>query len=175
MITNKRELMNWNNINFDEDMFYLTSREECLNDPEYRYRIAKPILQVIGKKGNNTTLFKNSEYYADRLGIPSIIFSKYIGYKLSCPTMIDKGENNCTGWKGVHLEETIIEYLKEFIQSFILCPTCDYPEIDLSLNEKKNIQMNCRSCGTNCQIQIANRNKNWFKTYEQIVEYLKTK
>lgn len=166
---------NFNFNDFEQNMFYLTSKEECLNDPEYRYRIAKPIFQVVGKKGNNTTLFKNSEYYAEKLGFPSLIFSKYIGYKLSCPTIIDKTENNCVGWKGVYSSEIIIEYLKEFIQSFVLCPTCDYPEIDLILNDKKNILINCRSCGTNCQIQIANRNKNWFKTYEQIVEYLKNK
>ena len=93
--------MDWlDNNNNTTDLFYLASKEAILSDPNYRYRIAQPIITVSGKKGNRTTWFENSEYYSQKMGgCPSLFFGKYIGNKISCPSSFDK-EKNCLCWKG---------------------------------------------------------------------------
>ena len=158
--------MNWSENT--SNLFYLASKESSLSDPEYRYKISNPIISVSGKKGNRTTLFENSEYFAEKIGIPSVFFGKYIGYKISCPSLIDK-EKKCLGWKGEYTKEQIESYLKDFIKIYVLCPCCDYPEINLFLNDKKLIGKLCKSCGMENLIET----KYMDKTYDFIQKNIK--
>lgn len=161
--------MNWFGSNTSTDMFYLASRDSALTDPEYRYKIASPVISVNGKKGNRTTLFENSEYYSEKLGVPSVYFGKYIGNKISCPLSIDK-EKKCICWKGEYTREEIENHLREFIKIYILCPDCDYPETNLhlySVEQKfvgKLVGKLCRSCGASNLIEV----KYMDKTYDFI-------
>jgi translation initiation factor 5 len=153
---------------FQNDLFYLASKESSLSDPEYRYKIASPIILVNGKKGNRTTWFENSEYYSEKIGLSSIFFAKYIGNKISCPSNFDK-EKNCICWKGEYSRELIETHLKDFIKIYVLCPDCDYPETNLFLDGKKNIGTLCRSCGCNSLIQPRYMDK----TYDFIQKNIK--
>jgi len=143
------------------DYFYLASKESSLEDPEYRYKINKPKICVSGKHGNRTTYFENSEYFSDKIGIPSIFFGKYIGNKISCPSAFDKTKN-CLGFKGEYSQELLEQHLKDFLKIYVLCYECDYPEVDLSLGLKKNILMTCRACGVQTYID----SKYMDKTYD---------
>lgn len=160
--------MDWFESNTSVDLFYLASRDSALTDPEYRYKIANPVVSVGGKKGNRTTLFENSEYYSEKLGVPSTYFGKYIGNKISCPQSIDK-EKKCISWKGEYTREQIENHLKEFVKIYILCPDCDYPETDLYLDEQKLVGKLCRSCGGSNLIEA----KYMDKTYDFIQKNLK--
>ena len=114
--------MDWlgDNNNNNDGLFYLSSKESTLNDPNYRYKISPPIITVSGKKGNRTTWFENSEYYSQKMGnCPSLFFGKYIGNKISCPSNFDK-EKNCLCWKGEYTKEQIEYHLKDFIKIYIL-------------------------------------------------------
>ena len=160
--------MDWfdsNNSN-NGDLFYLASKESTLSDPNYRYKIAQPIITVSGKKGNRTTWFENSEYYSQKMGgCPSLFFGKYIGNKISCPSNYDK-EKNCLCWKGEYSKEQIELHLKDFIKTYILCPKCDYPETIMFL---KLIGLNCKSCGGTFMIEA----KHMDKTYDFICKNIK--
>ncbi len=158
--------MDWFGTN--TDLFFLASKESSLNDPNYRYKIANPIITTTGKKGNRNTWFENSEYYSEKLGVPSLFFGKYIGNKISCPSNFDK-DKNCISWKGEYTQETIEQYLKDFIKIYVLCPNCDYPETDLFLGDKKLIGTLCRSCGNSSLIQA----KYMDKTYDFIQKNVK--
>ena len=154
-------------MNLFDDNFYLASRDTSLADPQYRYKIDKPIITVVGKKGNRTTLFENSEYYGDKLGLPSSYFGKFIGNKISCPYSFDK-EKGCVGWKGEYTLDIIEQLLKEFIKIYVLCSNCDYPETNLFL-QKKCIGYKCRSCGNENIIA----SKYMDKTYDFISKNIK--
>ena len=160
--------MNWFGSNTSGDLFYLASKESALTDPEYRYKITNPIISVGGKKGNRTTYFENSEYYSEKLGVPSIFFGKYIGNKISCPQSVDK-DKKCICWKGEYTREQIETYLKDFIKIYILCPDCDYPETDLYLGENKLVSTLCRSCGKSSLVET----KYMDKTYDFIQKNIK--
>ena len=159
--------MNWFDNN-SSDLFYLASKESTMSDPSYRYKISNPVISVGGKRGNRTTYFENSEYYAEKLGVPSIFFGKFIGNKISCPSSVDK-EKGCQCWKGEYSKEQIEMYLRDFIKIYILCPCCDYPETDLFLNEKKLIGLVCRSCGSSNLIE----KKYMDKTYDFVQKNIK--
>lgn len=146
-----------------DNKFYLASKETALNDPMYRYQVEMPKITIGGKQGNRTTYFENSEVFADYIKLPSIYFAKYIGNKISCPSSFDKLKN-CITFKGDYQGEIIIQHLMDFIKIYVLCYNCDYPEIDLSLNSKKDICKICRSCG---EINII-PGKNMDKTYDFI-------
>ena len=143
--------------------FYLASRETSLTDTEYRYKIECPVISVCGKKGNRTTLFENSEYYAEKFGVPSTYFGKFISNKISCPLLIDK-EKKCISWKGEYVREQIELYLRDFIKIYILCSKCDYPETNLYLDSSKIVCKLCRSCGNSNLIEAKYRDK----TYDYI-------
>lgn len=162
--------MDWlDNNNNTTDLFYLASKEAILSDPNYRYKIAQPIITVSGKKGNRTTWFENSEYYSQKMGgCPSLFFGKYIGNKISCPSSFDK-EKNCLCWKGEYTKEQIESHLKDFIKIYILCPDCDYPETNMFLDSKKFIGLNCKSCGNTFMIGA----KYMDKTYDFISKNIK--
>lgn len=154
--------------NSSNNKFYLATKESSLTDSEYRYKIDPPIFFIGGKQKNKTTLFENSESFAKDIGVPSLFFCKYIANKISCPLNFDK-DKNCYGFKGDYSNDIILQHLNDFIKIYILCPGCDYPEIDLKLDSKKNINQICRSCGT---INIINA-KYMDKTYDFIEKQLK--
>ncbi len=156
------------NNDFQNNLFYLASKESSLTDPEYRYKISSPIITVSGKKGNKTTWFENSEYFSEKIKLPSIFFGKYIGNKISCPSNFDK-EKNCIGWKGEYSKELIESHLKDFMKIYVLCSNCDYPETNLYMDEKKNIKTLCRSCGHDSLIQSRYMDK----TYDFIQKNIK--
>ena len=162
--------MNWfdNNNTSNDNLFYLASKESSLNDSQYRYKITNPHIITTGKKGNRTTWFENSEYFSDKLGVPSIYFGKYIANKISCPSSFDK-EKNCISWKGEYKINLIETYLKEFINIYILCPKCDYPETNLYIDSKKYIGTLCRSCGES----IIINSRYMDKTYDFIQKNIK--
>jgi translation initiation factor 5 len=154
-------------MDFDDDNFFLATKESSLNDNLYRYQLDSLKISVGGKKGNLTTYFENSEYFAKKLEVPSVCFMKFIANKISCPSSMDK-EKKCVSFKGEHKLETIRQYLMEFVIIYILCNKCDLPQITLNLNEHKNIIKNCRACGETQLIEP----KYMDKTYDFIKKNL---
>ena len=157
---------------FNDDYFYLATKETHLTDPEYRYKIKKPIITSNGKNGNKSTFFENSEYYAQQMNISSEYIGKYIACKIASSSSFDKNKN-CLTFRGEYDKETIEKYLTEFMKIFVLCPDCDYPEIELFIDNKKMIGYYCKSCGGTFMIDIKKIDKNAFKVYEFMQKNLK--
>ncbi len=154
----------------DNRTFYWATKETALADPQYRYRYFEPVINVTGKKGNRTTFFENSEYFAEKLRVPSEYFVKYIGGRLSCPVSFDTNKN-CQTFKGEYTLELVKNYLFEFIRNYSLCSKCDYPETVLAKNDKKILIKHCESCGTDTIIN----SKSIDKAYDFIDKKIKSK
>jgi translation initiation factor 5 len=144
----------------DNRTFYWATKESALTDVQYRYRYLEPIINVTGKKGNRTTYLENSEYYAEKLRVPSEYFAKYIGGRLSCPVSFDSNKN-CQTFKGEYTFEQIKNYLFEFVRNYSLCSKCDYPETVLGKNEKKILIKHCESCGTDTIVNFKSIDKSY--------------
>lgn len=144
----------------DGRTFYWATKESALVDVQYRYRYLEPVITVTGKKGNRTTWLENSEYFAEKLRVPSEYFTKYIGGRLSCPVNFDSNKN-CQTFKGEYTLEQIKNYLFEFVLKYSLCSKCDYPETILAKNEKKTLIKHCESCGTDTIISYKSTDKSY--------------
>jgi translation initiation factor 5 len=125
---------------------YLATKDSSLSDPSYRYQIDNLDIKVIGKQGNMTTYFINSEYIAKKIDRDSALFGKYISNSIGCPSKFDK-EKDCLTFKGNYTHEQILKYFTEFVQQYVLCNECDLPEINIYNNKGKGIYFNCKSCG----------------------------
>ena len=155
------------NFNSDDKTFYFATRETTLQDPTYRYRYNEPEISVIGKKGNKTTYFENSEYYSSILELPSEYFAKYMAGRLSCSHNFDN-EKKCQTFKGDFSQDQIKKFFFEFVQTYKICKSCDYPEAVIEKNEKKNLIKRCNSCGNQSDINY----KSIDKSYDFIVKKL---
>ena len=142
----------------DDKTFYFATRDDHLNDPNFRYRFLEILISYTGKNGNRTTYFENSEYFANVIKLPSEYFGKYIGGRLSCSTRFDS-EKKCQSFKGEYDYQDIKKYFMEFIISYIICPNCDYPECVLKSNEKNNLIKHCESCGEDFKVNYKSNDK----------------
>ncbi len=149
----------------DDRTFYFATRETSLQDPNYRYRYKEPVINIIGKKGNKTTYFENSEYFSGVLEIPSEFFAKFIAGRLSCPFSFDN-DKKCQTFKGEFTVEQIKKFLLEFVVNYKICKNCDYLEAVIQKNEKKILIKQCNSCGHQSEINY----KATDKAYDFIVK-----
>lgn len=142
----------------DGRTFYFATKESSLVDPQYRYRYDEPIITVSGKKGNQTTYFENSEYFAEKIRMPSEYFTKYIAGRLSCGSKFDS-DKKCQTFRGDFTFDKIREYLFEFVKNYLICNNCDYPETFLQKNKNRILIKHCESCGTESNVNCKSIDK----------------
>jgi len=124
---------------------YLCSDETVTFDPYYRYRIDMPQYEIKTKKGAHVTYFKNSESFAKSIETDHNLLTKIIGNELSCKSEIDK-EHGCATFKGLYDITKINNIILELIQKYLLCQSCDKPEIVL-YKKKGKLRQKCKACG----------------------------
>ncbi len=142
----------------DDKTFYFAIREDHLADSNFRYRFFDISISYSGKHGNRTTYFENSEYFAESIKLPSEYFAKYIGGRLSCSTKFDT-DKKCQTFKGEYDFDDIKKYFFDFIQCYVMCSQCDYPECYLKLDDKKNLTKHCQSCGQDFKVNYKSNDK----------------
>jgi translation initiation factor 5 len=106
-----------------------------------------------------TNIF-NIEDVADHLRVPSIAIMKYLCSELGAnmeQTSIIKGQ---------HKYDTMLKQLDKFIDKFVLCKGCHYPELKMFV-EGKDLKSTCNSCGK------TNNHNSQDKAGKAFINYLK--
>jgi translation initiation factor 5 len=127
-----------------------------LDDPFYRYRMAKPI----SNQGNNNTI-TNLSAIAKDLDRPVEMIVKFLKFKFNAPVIF---KNTVLVLPGKYVIGDFMVALREFIEYFVLCPTCRLPETSLIMN-KNSINIYCKCCSNNSMIDINKINKHASKLY----------
>ncbi|VBB18507.1 Eukaryotic translation initiation factor 5, putative [Yasminevirus sp. GU-2018] len=110
-------------------------------DPSYRYKMEKLAFQ----KERTKTCITNLQKIAVDLKIPTHdLIVTYLKKRLSIAIVEKEGKVIITNDVDT---KTIQSALYEFIEYFVLCKRCRFPELNYEI-EKKKLQVNCRSCGT---------------------------
>lgn len=89
--------------------------------------------------GIKTNVF-NIDDVAEHLRVPSIAIMKYLCAELGAnmeQTSIIKGD---------HRYATILKHLDRFIERYVLCKNCHYPELRMMI-VGKDLKSACNSCG----------------------------
>ena len=123
---------------------YLTSDESVLFDTNYRYKISLIEIDYANRKGTKITILTNMDKFSKELMFDKNILIRILGKKLSCKSGIDK--NNIYYLQGEYSNEQVKRTLYSFIKEYLLCVTCNKPEVNIKYKKNK-IKQKCRSCG----------------------------
>lgn len=138
---------------------YLTSDESVLFDTNYRYKISIIEIAYLTKKGTKITIITNLDRFAKELIFDKDILLRILGKKLSCKSGLDKATNNYY-LQGEYTSKQIKDILYPFIQNYLLCCSCDKPEVNIKYKRDK-IKQKCKACGSknyleHCDLDIIN-------------------
>ncbi len=133
---------------------YLTSDDSVLLDNNYRYKISKLEITYANKKGTNISILDNFDKFCTELMFNKDLLIKIIGKQLSCKNGIDKSSNKYY-LQGNYTNGQIKDIVYHFIKKYLLCISCDKPEVDLKYKNGK-IKQKCRACGNNSYLENCN-------------------
>ena len=115
------------------------------NDPFYRYKMPMLISMQAGRGNGCLTLLENLSDVTEAFNHPASIVFKYMGSVLGSNTTESK-------WSitGHHTNDRLIEVLYQYINSFVMCPNCNIPELLPNIEGKKKnkkLFLTCSACG----------------------------
>ena len=90
--------------------------------------------------GVKTNIF-NIEDVAHHLRVPSKSIVKYMCAELGA------NMEQTSIIKGKHTYDTLLKHLDKFIEKYVLCKQCHYPELQRFLEGKSDLKSRCNSCG----------------------------
>lgn len=140
---------------------YLTSDEQVLFDDNYRYIISPIEIAHVTKKGTAITILTNIDRFSQELQFNKNIIISVLGKKLSCKSGIDKTTKSHY-LQGHFTEQQIKDILYKFIQNYLLCSTCNKPEVQIKCKHEQ-LRQKCRACGNKSYLDVDYTIFNIFK------------
>jgi translation initiation factor 2 beta subunit (eIF-2beta)/eIF-5 len=134
----------------NQNRLYLTSNEDVLLDPNYRYQISKLMYGHQKIKGTMITFIENFQTFCKELQFDETILIKIIGKKLSVKIGFNKNMQLFylqSQIDPVHVNAVVYDFIKKYL----LCVLCDKPEVIIK-NKIKGIKQKCKACGNKCYI-----------------------
>jgi len=115
-----------------------------VQDTFERYQM--PLLEVKAKnKGQfNQTTIDNVPKVAKALHVDPECLMRWFGWSLKTQSQVK--EKSTIMLKGAFSYEQILVQLRKFINQYVLCQKCTYPELNYG-TKKKMIWTQCRACG----------------------------
>ncbi|XWV24781.1 mimivirus translation initiation factor 5 [Tupanvirus deep ocean] len=124
-------------------------------DPFYRYR--RPVSIVENKAGK--TIITNLDNIAKALNTKSSYILYYI--QLTKSTFITSKSEI----KTVLTKSEVEELVNKFIEQYILCTVCKYPEL-ITKKSGKKLYFSCNACGNTMDISEDKFTKIMYKDYK---------
>ncbi|KAL0237232.1 hypothetical protein PCE1_000629 [Barthelona sp. PCE] len=115
------------------------------DDPSYRYKMPRVSIESFGREGNVRTRFKNIIEVARAIKVEPDFIAWFLGIDLGAQVRFTAKDNECLLRGSQDLDE-MQQSVFNFIQNFVLCPSCGLPEITLS-KKKKTVYCDCGACG----------------------------
>eukprot|EP00298_Acanthocystis_sp_HF-20_P010673 c18983_g1_i3.p1 GENE.c18983_g1_i3~~c18983_g1_i3.p1 ORF type:complete len:389 (+),score=144.21 c18983_g1_i3:160-1326(+) len=113
-------------------------------DQFYRYKMPDLQVKIEGRGNGIKTVIPNMGEIALALKRDPGYPTKYFATELGAVSMWDD-KRNVGIVNGKHEKATLAKLLADFINRYVLCPQCHYPETDLKI-KKGTIYAQCRAC-----------------------------
>jgi len=134
------------NIDGSDDMFY-------------RYKVHQLIIQVVGKGKMIKTMLINNDEVARGLHLNPEYIPAYMGYEIGAQFKYEnkKPENQRAHISGEYTSNVLSDVLKKLIKEWILCKSCNAPELKMSCEtKKKTVFLTCSACGNREEMNKCN-------------------
>lgn len=125
------------------------------DDSSYRYKMPRLLTKVEGRGNGIKTVIPNMVDIAKCLHTDPKYPTKYFGIELGAQSKYDPKTERAVV-NGQHQSGDMQKILTKFIEMFILCPGCGYPEIKWTVG-KSSIKIDCAACGHNGVIKTNHR------------------
>jgi len=126
-----------------------------VDDPNYRYKMPSIRCKVEGSGNGIRTNHMNMRDVATALKRNPEYVTKFLACELCVHGRYFDNEGKAI-FTGAHQADDIASKLDAFINSYVLCPACHLPEIDL-LVENKFVVGKCNACGISSQVNNIHR------------------
>lgn len=128
-----------------------------VEDPHYRYKMPRLQLKIEGKGNGIKTNIVNLQDAAKALRVPTEYPLKFLGHELGSQTIYkEKGKDVTSIINGSFKEDDIKNMLDKFIEKYVLCPNCKYPEMSMKVKAGK-ISGQCNACGTKPELDNTHK------------------
>lgn len=131
-------------------------------DPQYRYKMPRLIAKTEGRGNGIKTSVMNCKEIAAAVHRPPDYLMKWWGYELCAKaSYTDKeGEGVRALVTGSHQMADLQQSLDKFLATYVLCPVCGLPEMNLKIKKKEEkINGECNACGFNDYLKDATCHK----------------
>ena len=140
----------------------------CKNDINGRYKMPKIKISIAGKGNGKFTIITNLDDVSKSIGHPTILLLKFIGLSLNCSV---NDERKCIS--GHYSEKNIQDKINLYNKLYVLCPTCNLPELTpvvIGKKKRKGIQVKCSACGSTNK--LCSDNKDFDKGLKNLIIYI---
>ncbi|CAG9312772.1 unnamed protein product [Blepharisma stoltei] len=130
-----------------------------IDDPSYRYKM--PALQITGEsRGNGVkTKLVNLSDVSKYLNVPTEYPLRFFAAELGASAEYKESENKAI-LKGTFRREDLQKLLDQFIEKFVLCSKCHYPEITYRF-KRNNLISDCKACGNVKPMDMSHKISNF--------------
>lgn len=125
------------------------------NDASYRYKMPRVQTKVEGRGNGIKTVIPNMVEMAKALHVPPAYPTKFFGIELGAQSKFNKKDERAIV-NGAHMTADMQKLMMNYIQIFVLCPTCGLPELNMEV-KKSSIKIDCAACGHNAPLQTAHK------------------
>lgn len=114
------------------------------------------VSKIEGKGNGIKTVVSNMVDIAKALNRPPVYVTKFFGSEVGSLTVCDEKAARYIV-NGAHEAEKLQNVLDGFISKFVLCPSCENPETDLSVSKDGTIWRNCKACGHRATVDMVHK------------------
>jgi len=134
----------------------ICGEKNYIEDPNYRYLMPRVEVHIEGRGNGVKTVLDNVEEVASAIHRFPEEIHKFIG-------VTEGAEHNCDVKNrkylvnGIFTQQRVQSHIHKFIDLFVLCGNCHYPETHYVMDERKNISQHCNACNAKTPLDVTSR------------------
>merc|ERR1712032_1759016 len=126
-------------------------------DSSYRYKMPRIVGKIEGRGNGIKTVIANCVEVCESLNRSATYLTKFLGIELAAQSRWREAELRSIV-NGSHSDADLQNLVHKFVDIFVLCPTCKYPETKLKISTKnKTITHVCKACGSKNMVDVTHK------------------
>jgi translation initiation factor 5 len=126
-----------------------------VDDPQYRYKMPAVFGKIEGSGNGIKTAIPNITEVALSLHREPGEVNKFFGTELGAQTRYN-AETDRAIVNGAFTDATLQELMHRYIEKFVLCPNCRYPETEYKI-KSDIIYHRCKACGAKEMVDMSHK------------------